>query len=891
MNKKFIKNLTTSLLLGFMLTGCGGGNVTSSQNSSSEEPTTSMEVSSEKESEEVSELPPASEIPTVSSDSPVSSEEVISNEELPSEEVSSEFELPEGAVTLGFVEEPNLPADTFGYWNDQWWVGSSVTVHQAYFYNNEATFDYEYMVNSATDWGFQVFYDNTSLEVGKTYILTMNIYSEDAVKAVINGTTYHLVAGDNSISVTYVEPETGKGSISIQFDKSADMRNKVVISNMNWELTLSQLPAPEGVVVSEPAEGGHVIAFAAVNGASGYTVVYVDTETGQEVAREDITRPGDKMTASLEDGTYKVMVIAKGDGTTSSDSVLSSSFAYLVVGEIEQVDPNTRVEIGFGEEANLPLSEYVYWNDQWWVGSYVTVHEAYMYQNEIIFDYEYAAESSTDWGFQVFYKNATLSQGKIYTLTMNIHSEDAVNIKVNQQAFSLVAGDNEISVEYTEGGAASASLAIQFDKSEDLRNLVKLTNVTWTSKDGTNTGGDSGNIGGDVTNTNQLSSIEGGVINAVPEGYIFACAPVENATGYHLQVLDSSNNVVAEQDITNGGQITCTSKLPSGTYSVQVKAVSDGTYEDSNYVVVSTNFVIENEGGNTGGDSGEVPGDDNNENEVISTLKAVDTTTNLVFGEEGKLPADTAVYWNDQWWCGSYVTVHSAYQTGKDITIDYEYAAESSTDWGLQVFYDNTELTVGETYVVTMNIHSEDASKVKVNGSFFDLVAGDNEITVEYNETATTYGSLSMQFDKSEDLRNTIKISNVTWTSPSTDNNSGSSGGEVVDGTPINLDLTKTKMVGAGIHVYFADKPAVNVGDINVTIVSFDSEEYATYESNVMNGGVKKIHYIQDTGFFLFEIANGFPDGSDVEIVVNISYTLNEVTYSSTLTFVGNVLQ
>ena len=53
MNKKLIKSLTASLLLGFMLTGCGGGNETSSQNPSSEEPTTSMEVSSEKESEEV----------------------------------------------------------------------------------------------------------------------------------------------------------------------------------------------------------------------------------------------------------------------------------------------------------------------------------------------------------------------------------------------------------------------------------------------------------------------------------------------------------------------------------------------------------------------------------------------------------------------------------------------------------------------------------------------------------------------------------------------------------------------------------------------------------------------------------------------------------------------
>ena len=92
----------------------------------------------------------------------------------------------------------------------------------------------------------------------------------------------------------------------------------------------------------------------------------------------------------------------------------------------------------------------------------------------------------------------------------------------------------------------------------------------------------------------KVNDVVGGVINQVTEGYIFACAPVENATGYHLQVLDSSNDVVAEQDITNGGQITCTSELPSGTYTIQVKAVGDGVnYSDSNYVVISSSFEIE----------------------------------------------------------------------------------------------------------------------------------------------------------------------------------------------------------------------------------------------------------------------------------------------------------
>ena len=698
------KKLLTALCL-FTLAGCNFGSVSTSSSTNKSSQTSSSSINNNNK--------PSSDTPGTSSSS---TKTPISGSSSTSSSSSIEEQLPEGAVSLGFVEEPNLPADMYGYWNDQWWVGSNVIVHKAYLHQNVAVFDYEYSPESATDWGFQVFYDNTQLEVGKTFIVTMNVNSEDACKVVLNGKTFNLVPGDNSLTATYVEPETGRGSISMQIDKSSDLRNTIKISNVNWEVTVSQLKAPEGIVIAdEPSDGSKVIQFAPVSGATGYTVVYVDAETGEEVAREDVAQPGAKLTTKLEDGTYKVYVMAKGDGINSSDSALSSTFAYLLVGEIEEVDPNEKVDINFGEESNLPLNTFVYWNDQWWCGSNVVVHEAYLLNKVAVFDYEYSPESSTDWGFQVFYKNAGLTQGKTYTLTLNIYSEDAVNAKVNGQTKSLVAGDNAIEVEYIEGGAANASLSIQFDKSSDLRNTVKISDVIWASDDA----GDSGNVGGSEDNGNKLSDVVGAVINPVPEGYIFACAPTEGAVGYHLQVLNSNGEVVAEQDITNGGLITCTSELEAGIYTIQVKAVSDGTLEDSNYVVVTSNFEVKDKS---------------------------------------------------------------------------------------------------------------------------------NEETPSEPE------------------------------------------GPVVEGQAIAIDASKTKVEGAGIHIYLLDKPLITIDDINIAIVSFESTQFAGYKDAIM-AGATKVHYVVEQGWVFATVANGFPNEGDQVMVVNISYTLDSVTYAQNLTFVGNAYQ
>ena len=125
------------------------------------------------------------------------------------------------------------------------------------------------------------------------------------------------------------------------------------------------------------------------------------------------------------------------------------------------------------------------------------------------------------------------------------------------------------------------------------------------------------------------------------------------------------------------------------------------------------------------------------------------------------MESDLVAYWNDQWWAGSNVTVHSATVVDNAITFDYEYTEGSSTDWGMQVFYKNSQLVQGTEYTLKLTVTVEDACSIKINNSVHTLVAGENTIEVTYTEGDIS--SLDMQIDKSDDYRNTITFSNISW--------------------------------------------------------------------------------------------------------------------------------
>ena len=107
----------------------------------------------------------------------------------------------------------------------------------------------------------------------------------------------------------------------------------------------------------------------------------------------------------------------------------------------------------------------------------------------------------------------------------------------------------------------------------------------------------------------------------------------------------------------------------------------------------------------------------------------------------------------------------------------------------------------------------------------------------------------------------------------------------------IVIDASQTKVEGAGVMIYLADKPAISMDDISVTILSYTSVEHAGVANKVMNGTPEKKEYIQATGKFYFTIAAGVPNGCDAVMVVNISYDFDGAQYSQNVTFVGNAYQ
>lgn len=141
------------------------------------------------------------------------------------------------------------------------------------------------------------------------------------------------------------------------------------------------------------------------------------------------------------------------------------------------------------------------------------------------------------------------------------------------------------------------------------------------------------------------------------------------------------------------------------------------------------------------------------------------------FGEESKanLTMDKFVYWNDQNWCGTNVTVLDAYYDVNGAHFSYSGAADNCW-FGFQIFLKHEGNVEGATYQLSFKLKSEQAGKITVKGTAVDIIAGDNDITVEYVEGGLETGSFSMQMGANIDdvgsviPENTIAISGLTFT-------------------------------------------------------------------------------------------------------------------------------
>lgn len=400
---------------------------------------------------------------------------------------------PTDAVDLAYSTADTLGehGDDYCYFNDpDKWSGATARVNEAYYSPTEGlVFDYTYDPTSnpgQNNWSVQLMRKNSSLTVGTMYDLSFKLNSNKAGTIIVNDTNTEIVKGDNNIKVTYKQGEGASFNIQFSFNLIGDAR--VVITDILWEAALA---APEGVVVSENA-GVYTIAFAAVTGVDSYKAYYVDAN-GQDVANETVTNGGQLTKVStLADGTYKVFVTAvKG----TRESARSATFGRITKGSQSAVVPagGPKTNMTFGEEhtypegvLNLPDDRFVYWNAHWdWSsGAQVNVNEgdAYTEEGTVTATYSSEANSNCAFGFQIFYKNTSLTAGKTYTLSYTLTSEVALTVKANEAQVVLEAGvAANVSVDYEEV-ANNASFALVTPVVGAFTNTLVISNLSWVEK-------------------------------------------------------------------------------------------------------------------------------------------------------------------------------------------------------------------------------------------------------------------------------------------------------------------------------------------------------------------------------------------------------------------------
>lgn len=258
------------------------------------------------------------------------------------------------------------------------------------------------------------------------------------------------------------------------------------------------------------------------------------------------------------------------------------------------------------------------------------------------------------------------------------------------------------------------------------------------------------------------------------------------------------------------------------TTGVTVKAFygdDDTTGEDvSSLVTISavftndasadtTAFSTENAGSFTLKYTASVAGVSGESGEITIKVKEV-SNESIISGAETDVAsnANAMIYWADQNWCGSTVTVNSA--SVEDGVYTVNYSATGSCTYGLQLFMGKT-LVAGNTYLVSYKVSSSVAKTIKANNTEYTLLA-DTPIVVSALATGDgVITVLSIQNAISGDeTDSTFTVSDIVFTT--------------IDSSDLVLDSISASISASSISV--GDSATVSVlGKYKVTV---DGTEY-----------------------------------------------------------------
>lgn len=181
---------------------------------------------------------------------------------------------PEGWYAIDSYEQNKVPAGTWGYWNDQNWNGSFVTMTSKPEYLGDsdksqagsATFSFS--ATGHCTYGLQIVYRNAELvQNGKYYTLDCVIEVDVACVITVNGNRVELDAGKNDVSVNFLCDDDGhiyaqgdytnlSSAVFILMGSAADdtmvEKATITISELQWtEFTPDTLAAPTLAIAAD----------------------------------------------------------------------------------------------------------------------------------------------------------------------------------------------------------------------------------------------------------------------------------------------------------------------------------------------------------------------------------------------------------------------------------------------------------------------------------------------------------------------------------------------------------------------------------------------------------------------------------------------------------------
>ena len=389
-----------------------------------------------------------------------------------------------------------------------------------------------------------------------------------------------------------------------------------------------------------------------------------------------------------------------------------------------------RYDVTYSNEANAVgyPGYFRYWNARSeWGGPQVNVGAAYATWDKSLMYLGYTVSGGgahASYGLQIFYKNPSLSTGERYRMSFSAKAKTEKTVTLNGETITIPTTSQAMSVDYTEAGN-QASFRLIVGVSDGENGSFQFTGITWSVLLAAPT-----NVA--LSDANVLT---------------FTAAP--HATSYKAQIVDSSMDPVSELfAVASGDDITShiPGGLSEGIYYVLVRSEAAG-YSDSPWSTNSASFVIGS----------------------VDPIPDPSVATALPFGgaAEAVSNAGTMYVWNDQRWCGSEVALNSATNLHRVFTIDYSVTF-GACDFGLQLFFKNPTLTAGQVYTLSLTLHSDIATTIRIERGETkqskDVLADtDTDYELTYTEAADA-ASLTMCVAVTNGDANVLTVSGITWT-------------------------------------------------------------------------------------------------------------------------------